>query len=96
MENEEVEKIRPVVYITNVIENKDSWSVTIEIPKPIIVVPRVGGVYSLEIIQDKQSILDRLDRNKPNPFVGACHIPDPLNRDYCMLCGKKLDKIKEE
>lgn len=35
---------------------------------------------------------------KPNPFVGACHIPDPINRDLCMLCGKRItiDSMKKE
>lgn len=33
----------------------------------------------------------KMEVTKPNPFVGACHIPDPLNEGYCILCGKKMN-----
>lgn len=53
----------------------------------------------------KQTIVDRVtgkyddnDITRPNPYIGACHIPDPINRDFCIICGKRItvDSTTEE
>lgn len=64
-------EIMPIASVKDVNEGIDSWSVIIEIPKPRFFektllprpgegLPILGDIYSLEIIQNKQSIMDRI------------------------------------
>uniref|UniRef100_A0A6M3M1T9 Uncharacterized protein n=1 Tax=viral metagenome TaxID=1070528 RepID=A0A6M3M1T9_9ZZZZ len=88
-----INEIKPVAYIKSVIENTDSWSIIIEIPKPKLMallprlgegLPILGYIYSLEIIQDKQSIIDRIERkdkinNMINKYRETMNIVDRID-----------------